>query len=102
MPLPHCSSNRKGDLIIGGINDNRALVQCPRCGAQSGQPCESVRAGSSSLVGYHPERGYRPGQLLELGYIKYTLVNESTRHPLFLWRRRTQRPVIRDGYRTSD
>ena len=60
-----------------------------------------MRPGAS-LIGYHRERSYRQRELLKLGYIKYTLVNESTQHPLFLWRRRTQRPIIRDGYRLSD
>jgi hypothetical protein len=60
-----------------------------------------VRPGAY-LVGYHRERGYRLRELLDLGYIKYTLVNESTQQPLFLWRRRTQRPIIRNGYRLSD
>ncbi|MGD2214784.1 MULTISPECIES: zinc finger domain-containing protein [Mycobacteriaceae] len=83
------------------MDDGRASVQCPRCGAPSRRPCETVRPGAS-LVGYHRERGYRHDELLDLGYIKYTLVNESTQHPLFLWRRRTQRPIIRDGYRQSD
>lgn len=96
---PTC--NRKGDPIIGDVDDYRARDQCPRCGALSRQPCEAVRPGAS-LVGYHRERGYRQGELLKLGYIKYTLVNESTQHRLFLWRRRTQRPIIRDGYRLSD
>ncbi len=92
--------NRKGDLIIGDIDDHRARVQCPRCGAQSRHPCETVRPGAS-LLGYHRERGYRHGELLKLGYIKYTLVNESTQRPLVLWRRGTQRPIIRDGYREA-
>jgi hypothetical protein len=93
--------NRKGDLIIGDVDDYLARVQCPRCGALSRHPCEAVRPGAY-LVGYHRERGYRPRELLDLGYIKYTLVNESTQQPLFLWRRRTQRPIIRSGYRLSD
>jgi hypothetical protein len=91
---------RKGELIIADLHDPRARFQCPRCGAASRQPCEALRPGPR-LVGYHRERGYRQHELLGLGYIKYTLVNESTQRPLFLWRRPTQRPVIRDGYGPS-
>jgi hypothetical protein len=60
-----------------------------------------VRPGAS-LVGYHRERGYGQRELLDRGYIKYALLNESTQLPLFLWRRRTQRPIVREGYRLSD
>ena len=57
----------------------------------------SAIAGGSANA---PNNG--TSELLNLGYIKYTLVNESTQHRLSLWRRRTQRPIIRDGYRLSD
>ena len=40
----------------------------------------------ASLVGYHRERGYRQDEVLHMGFIAYTLVNESTQHPLLLWR----------------
>lgn len=96
-PARRTGIGERGQLIIGDLHDHLARLQCPRCGAASRQPCEALRPGPL-LVGYHRERGYGQRQLLELGYIKYTLVNESTQRPLFLWRRPTQRPVIRDGY----
>jgi hypothetical protein len=96
-PDSRTSIDERGELIIGDLHDHLARFQCPRCGAASRQPCEALRPGPL-LVGYHRERSYRQHELLALGYIKYTLVNESTQHPLFLWRRPTQRPVIRDGY----
>jgi len=37
----------------------------------------------ASLVGYHRERGYRQDEVLDMGYIKYTLVNESTQHHFY-------------------
>lgn len=86
--------------IIRDLDDHRAAVQCPRCDAQCRQPCETVRPGAR-LAGYHRERGYRQDTLLAFGYIKYMLVNESTQRSLVLWRRRTQRPIIRDGYREA-
>jgi hypothetical protein len=91
------SIGERGQLIVGDRPDHLARFQCPRCGAATRQPCEALRPGPL-LIGYHRERGYRQHELLDLGYIKYTLVNESTQRPLFLWRRPTQRPVIRDGY----
>lgn len=53
-----------------------------------------IRRGEGQGEAPHMVRDWR-------GYIKYTLVNESTQRPLFLWRRRTQRPIVRDGYGPS-
>jgi hypothetical protein len=99
LPASRARIGEKDELIIGDRDDYLARFQCPRCGADSRQPCEALRPGPR-LVGYHRERGYSQHELLDLGYIKYALVNESTRRPLVLWRRPTQRPAIRDGYRT--
>lgn len=103
-PARRTGIGKRGELIISDLNDLLARFQCPCCGAASRQPCEALRP-CPRLVGYHRERGYRHHELLDLGYLKdtlvnlkYTLVNESTQRPLFLWRRPTQRPVIRDGY----
>jgi hypothetical protein len=97
LPARRTSLGERGELIIGDLHDHLARFQCPRCGAASRQPCEALRPGPR-LAGYHRERGYRQHDLLDLGYLKYALINESTQRPLFLWRRPTQRPVIRDGY----
>jgi hypothetical protein len=97
LPASYTTVGERGELIIGDRDDHLARFQCPRCGAASRQPCEALRPGPR-LAGYHRERGYRQHDLLDLGYLKYTLINESTQRPLFLWRRPTQRPVIRDGY----
>ena len=78
--------------------DTRAGAQCPRCGAPKGHLCQTLRHGAT-IVGYHHERGCSPVELLALGYLKYTLVEASGRYPLFLWRRRSQRAIVRDGYR---
>ncbi|KAB7756802.1 zinc finger domain-containing protein [Mycolicibacterium mucogenicum] len=97
LPAGRTTIGQRGDLIISDGHDHWARFQCPRCGAASRQPCEALRPGPR-LAGYHRERAYGQRELLDLGYLKYTLINESTRRSLVLWRRPTQRPVIRDGY----
>ena len=80
------------------LDDTPASVQCPRCGAPSGAPCASLRDAGTPLAGNHPERGRSQPELLAGGYLKYALVDDTGR-PLFLWRRRTQRAIVRDRHR---
>ena len=94
---PTAATAGKEHQIIDDIDDYRASFQCPRCGAPRREPCQTLRPGAH-IRGYHHERRYRHRELVDRGYIKYTLINDNTRHPLFLWRRPTQRPIIRDGY----
>lgn len=48
---------------------------CRRCGAGSGEPCEPVsdRHLHATVLRPHPERGMRPWQLKEAGYVEYTM-----------------------------
>ena len=46
------------------------------------------------IVKWHRERGRNQLELLTQGYLKYAVVDDSGRL-LILWRRRTQRAVVR-------
>ena len=97
---PTAATAGKEHQIIDDLDDYRASFQCPRCGAPSRVSPRTLpnAAPRSHIRGYHHERRYRHRELLDRGYIKYTLINDNTQHPLFLWRRPTQRPIIRNGY----
>lgn len=77
------------------LSHDVAIVACPRCGASLGQPCHSVTVGNVPISKCHRERGRSHLELLADGYVTYALVDDSSRRPVILWRRRTQRPIIR-------
>jgi hypothetical protein len=84
---------------VARTSEGVAIAGCLRCGASPGQPCHSVTVGNVPISKCRGERGRSNLELLTDGYVKCTLVDDSRRRPLTLWRRRTQRPIIRTPLR---
>ncbi len=78
---------------------NETRFHCPRCGAQPNEACELIgNHAHATILRPHPERGMRPWQLVQAGYLQYVLVDVDG-FKLHLWRLPTQRPVTWDGWR---